>query len=186
MLNWERLVREAVAVRKRERLSQRDLAALAGITQPTVVKFEKRSTSSRTSRSQFSIGLYLRCHLSRARRRRGPRPAPLQHPGHAMASRRNLAPGDTRRPRRRPPRPGRMAYHRQAHDPAQHHASALAAKGARTEPRGEHMAVHARQLAVQSRFQIIRRYPHPLLRRMEQPHRSAVAHHVHRAAAMGP
>ncbi len=47
MLNWKRLVDEAVAVRKQERLSQRDLAALAGVTQPTVVKFEKGSTSLR-------------------------------------------------------------------------------------------------------------------------------------------
>ncbi len=47
MLNWKRLVDEAVAVRKQERLSQRDLAALAGVTQPTVVKFEKASTSLR-------------------------------------------------------------------------------------------------------------------------------------------
>ncbi len=45
MLNWQRLVREAVTVRKQERLSQRDIAALAGVTQPTVVKFEKGSTS---------------------------------------------------------------------------------------------------------------------------------------------
>ena len=35
----------------------------------------------------YPVGLYLRRHLSRARRRGGPRPAPLQHPGHAMASR---------------------------------------------------------------------------------------------------
>ncbi len=47
MLDWGRLVREAVTVRKQERLSQRDLAALAGVTQPTVVKFEKGSTSIR-------------------------------------------------------------------------------------------------------------------------------------------
>ena len=47
MLNWEQLVREAITVRKRERLSQRDLAALAGVTQPTVVKFEKGSASIR-------------------------------------------------------------------------------------------------------------------------------------------
>lgn len=47
MLNWKRLVDEAIAVRKQERLSQRDLAALAGVTQPTVVKFEKASTSLR-------------------------------------------------------------------------------------------------------------------------------------------
>ena len=49
MLNWQRLVREAVAVRKQERLSQRDIAALAGVTQPTVVKFEKGSTSIRVN-----------------------------------------------------------------------------------------------------------------------------------------
>ncbi len=47
MLNWERMVREAVTIRKQERLSQRDIAALAGVTQPTVVKFEKGSTSIR-------------------------------------------------------------------------------------------------------------------------------------------
>ena len=47
MLNWAQLVREAVTVRKQERLSQRDIAALAGVTQPTVVKFEKGSTSIR-------------------------------------------------------------------------------------------------------------------------------------------
>ena len=47
MLIWRQLVREAVTVRKQERLSQRDLAALAGVTQPTVVKFEKGSTSIR-------------------------------------------------------------------------------------------------------------------------------------------
>ncbi len=47
MLNWEKLVREAIAVRKQEGLSQRDLAALAGVTQPTIVKFEKGSTSIR-------------------------------------------------------------------------------------------------------------------------------------------
>ena len=47
MLSWAQLVREAVTVRKQEHLSQRDLAALAGVTQPTVVKFEKGSTSIR-------------------------------------------------------------------------------------------------------------------------------------------
>ena len=47
MLNWTELVREAIAVRKQEGLTQRDLAALAGVTQPTIVKFEKGSTSIR-------------------------------------------------------------------------------------------------------------------------------------------
>ncbi len=45
MLNWRRLVIEAREIRRREKLSQRDLAALAGVSQPTVVKFEKGLTS---------------------------------------------------------------------------------------------------------------------------------------------
>ncbi len=79
-----------------------------------------------------------------------------------------------------------MADHGQARDPAQHHASALAAKVARAEPRGEHLAAHARQLAVQPGFQIIRRYPRPVPPSLEQAHRSAVQNHVHRATQMGP
>ena len=78
-----------------------------------------------------------------------------------------------------------MAYHGQARDPAQHHAFALAAKVSRAEPRGEYLAVHTRQLAVQPGFQIIRRYRRPVLRGLEQPHRSAVENHVHRATQMG-
>ena len=47
MLNWRVLVERALEVRREEGLSQRELAALAGVTQPTVVKFEKGSTSIR-------------------------------------------------------------------------------------------------------------------------------------------
>jgi transcriptional regulator with XRE-family HTH domain len=47
MLNWKLLVDQAIAVRRQEGLSQRDLAALAGVTQPTIVKFEKGSTGIR-------------------------------------------------------------------------------------------------------------------------------------------
>lgn len=43
-LNWPGLVAEAIQRRKAEGLSQRDMAALAGVTQPTVVKFESGST----------------------------------------------------------------------------------------------------------------------------------------------
>lgn len=46
-LHWENLVVEAVRIRKQEKLTQRQLAALAGVTQPTVVKFEKGSTTMR-------------------------------------------------------------------------------------------------------------------------------------------
>lgn len=42
-VNWPALVAEAIRRRKAEHLSQRDLAALAGVSLPTVVKFEKGS-----------------------------------------------------------------------------------------------------------------------------------------------
>ena len=45
--------------------------------------------------------------------------------------------------------------------------------------------VHARQLALEPRLQILRRYRRSLLRRLEQAHRSALEHHVHRIAPMG-
>ena len=47
VLNWRSLVARALEVRREEGLTQRELAALAGVTQPTVVKFEKGSTSIR-------------------------------------------------------------------------------------------------------------------------------------------
>lgn len=53
-LNWKNLVVEAVRIRKHEKLTQRQLAALAGVTQPTVVKFEKGSTTMRVE-SALSI-----------------------------------------------------------------------------------------------------------------------------------
>lgn len=40
-LHWSELVAEAVRLRKAEGLTQRDMAALAGVSLPTVVKFEK-------------------------------------------------------------------------------------------------------------------------------------------------
>lgn len=40
-LDWDAVVHTAVTQRKREGISQRELADLAGITQPTVWKFEK-------------------------------------------------------------------------------------------------------------------------------------------------
>jgi putative transposase len=53
------------------------------------------------------------------------------------------------------------------------------------EPAGKRLAVHARQLALEPNLQILRRHRRPLLRRLEQAHRSALAHHVHRTARMG-
>ena len=54
------------------------------------------------------------------------------------------------------------------------------------ERTGERLAVHARQLALKPRVQILRRNPRSLLLRVEQTHRSAMAHHVHRYARLGP
>ncbi len=39
--------------------------------------------------------------------------------------------------------------------------------------------------AVQPGFQVIRRYRRPVLRSLEQAHRSAMDNHVHRATQMG-
>src|SRR5262249_9030263 len=47
------------------------------------------------------------------------------------------------------------------------------------------MAIHARQLALEPDLQIIRRSRRPLLPGLEQAHRSALAHHVHRIEPMG-
>jgi transcriptional regulator with XRE-family HTH domain len=46
-LDWAALVRQARERRVAEGLSQRDLAALAGVSVPTVVKLEKGDTSIR-------------------------------------------------------------------------------------------------------------------------------------------
>src|SRR6266567_2963349 len=54
------------------------------------------------------------------------------------------------------------------------------------QPGRERLAVHARQLALQPHLQILRRSRRPLLCGMEQARRSALAHHVHRTAPMGP
>ena len=44
-LDWESLVREAVRRRKEQKLTQKQLAVLAGISSPTVNAFEQQKTS---------------------------------------------------------------------------------------------------------------------------------------------
>ena len=56
MLIWRSVVEEAIKVRKDEGLTQRDLAALAGVTQPTIVKFEKGSTMIRVESALAILG----------------------------------------------------------------------------------------------------------------------------------
>jgi len=41
-LNWQLLVEEAVKRRKEQKISQRRLAAIAGISQPTISRFEQQ------------------------------------------------------------------------------------------------------------------------------------------------
>src|SRR5271163_4960151 len=81
-------------------------------------------------------------------------------------------------------RPGRLAFVGPAHRAAQHHANPVPRKVPRIEPAGKHLAVHARQLALKSDLQILRRHRRPLLRRMEQTHRSTLADHVDRDARL--
>src|SRR5262249_34602869 len=67
-----------------------------------------------------------------------------------------------------------------------HHHHCAAAKMPRAQSDRKCLAVHARQLALEPSLQILRRSRRPLLRRLEQAGRSALAHHVHWAASMGP
>src|SRR4029077_17672108 len=55
----------------------------------------------------------------------------------------------------------------------------------RTQQPGKHLAVHAPELALKPRLQILRRYRRSLLLRLEHPHRSALEDHVHRSSRMG-
>ena len=53
-LNWDALVEEAIRVRKQQRLNQKQLAALAGVSSPTVVRFERRDKNI-TLKNAFAI-----------------------------------------------------------------------------------------------------------------------------------
>src|SRR5262245_57116965 len=66
-----------------------------------------------------------------------------------------------------------------------YHHHCAAAKMPRAQSGRKRLAVYARQLALEPRLQILRRSRRPLLQRLEQARRSALAHHVHRTAPMG-
>src|ERR1700704_3788464 len=78
-----------------------------------------------------------------------------------------------------------MACLEEAFHPRQHHALAVAAEIARAQSGREHLAIHARQLALEPRVQILRRHPRTLLLRLEQAHRHALENHVHRDQRLG-
>src|SRR3712207_599628 len=78
-----------------------------------------------------------------------------------------------------------MVHVRPAGGAAEHHLGPAAAQVPRAQRDGERLAVHARQLAVEPRVPVLRGHRRPLLPRLEQARRPAVAHHVHRAARLG-
>ncbi len=53
-LDWTALVEEAIKRRKESRLTQQQVAVLAGVSKPTVVRFEKREQNITLS-SAFAI-----------------------------------------------------------------------------------------------------------------------------------
>ena len=55
----------------------------------------------------------------------------------------------------------------------------------RAQPGRERLAVHARELAQQPDLRLLRDHPRSLLRRLEQAHRPALAHHLHRTVRLG-
>ena len=80
---------------------------------------------------------------------------------------------------------GRLACLEEAAGSRQHHTHPFPAKVTRVEPGRKYLAVHARQLALEPSLQILRRHHRPLLRRLEQAHRSALENHVDRNKKMG-
>src|SRR4051812_27591931 len=72
-----------------------------------------------------------------------------------------------------------------AGDPGQHHPCAASGQGARVEPGRDHLAADARQLDLEPDLRLLPRHPRSLLRGVEQTHRPALAHHVHRPARLG-
>jgi hypothetical protein len=72
-----------------------------------------------------------------------------------------------------------MAHLESAARAAQPNARATAGEIARVEPSRKHLAIHERQLAV------LPGHPRPLLLRLEQARRPALAHHVNRNTPMG-
>lgn len=48
-LNWQLLVEEAIRRRKEQKISQRRMAAIAGVSQPTVSRFEQQQKNIQLS-----------------------------------------------------------------------------------------------------------------------------------------
>ena len=53
-LDWPAIVKDAITARKRSRLTQKQLAVLAGVSVPTVIRFERQEKNI-TLDSAFAI-----------------------------------------------------------------------------------------------------------------------------------
>ena len=146
---------------------------------------QARHAPQRAPRSAHRLDLHLRRHLPERGQGRGPGPARLQHRGDEPAPGRDRHRGRARSPCRPPPRPGRMASLGRLVVPANITLRAAAAQMPRAQPGRERLAVHARQLALEPRLQILRRSPRPLLRRLEQARRPALDASCPSACAIG-
>src|SRR5271154_5351050 len=146
---------------------------------------QARRAPKRSQRSANRLGLYLRRDLSQGRQGRGPGHATLQHGGDEPPSRRNRHPDRAGSARRAAGRSGRLAFVRQIDRPTQHPSDPVPGKVPRAEPARKYLAVPARQLALKSDLQFLRRHRRSLLRCMEQTYKPALADHVDRPSGLG-
>src|SRR3954470_23463050 len=109
----------------------------------------------------------------------------MRHAGHEPAPGGSRAGRSSRSPWGPADGPGRMAPRQGPRRARQPHAGAAARPSARIEPGREYLAVSARELVVEPRVRLLPRHRRSLLRRVEQAHRPALAHHVHRPPGLG-
>src|SRR5262245_49103289 len=176
--------------RKRLTVTDRNLVRRRGPHRPEEQDHpplgQARHPSKRTAGPTDRFHLHLRCSLPEGGQGCSPDHAGLQHRGDELAPRRDRHNRRARCPRHPPGRSSRLALVHAPPRAGQHHHHSAAAEVPRAQPGRERLAVHARQLALQPHLQILRRSRRPLLCGMEQARRSALAHHVHRTAPMGP
>src|SRR3954465_6964596 len=139
----------------------------------------------RPARSADEFGLHLRSDLPPGGQGRSLGAAPMRHAGHEPALGGSRTSRGSRSPWGPADGPGRMAPRQGARRARQSHAGAAASPSARIEPGREYLAVSARQLVVEPRVRLLPRHRRSLLRRLEPPHRPALAHHVHRPPRLG-
>jgi len=146
---------------------------------------EARHPPQCAARSAYRFHLHLRRSLPQGGQGRGPNPAGLQQRGDEPASCRDRQSGRARCPCHPLGRSSWLALVDPPRRAGKHHHHCAAAKMPRAQSGRKCLAVHARQLALEPSLQILRRSRRPLLQRLEQAGRSALAHHVHWTAPMG-